>query len=280
MTIKIVADSSSDLPAEVIEKYGIEIIPLFINIDGKSYQDGIDLTRESFYSQLPDMPVHPTTSTPGVEIVREHFMKLIAEGATGIVSIHIAGSLSNMVNVSRMAAETIKKIPVKIVDSGQISLGIGLQVLAAARAAVSGKTLQEIVDLCNDIRKRTWSFAALETLDYIHRGGRISTAQYGLGRLLNIKPLLIMHDGVLKFEKVFTFKNSIKRIISVLEEIKPLEQVAYLHTAAMDRLQDFMSQTDRFLPTGTEPLIGEVAPVIGVHVGPGAIGLVAIRVKE
>jgi fatty acid-binding protein DegV len=89
-----------------------------------------------------------------------------------------------------------------------------------------------------------------------------------------------MHDGVLKFEKVFTFKNSIKRIISVLEEIKPLEQVAYLHTAAMDRLQDFMSQTDRFLPTGTEPLIGEVAPVIGVHVGPGAIGLVATCVKE
>jgi DegV family protein with EDD domain len=280
MDIRIVTDSACDLPQEIVSQYGIEVIPLYINIEGKSLRDGVDINRQDFYSQLPQMSTHPTTSTPGVEIIRKKYLDLIEKGAEGILSIHIAGSLSNMVNLAQIATESIKEVPIRIVDSGQISLGIGLQVLAAAKANLQRKTLQEISDFCNGFRERTWSFAALNTLDFIHRGGRINSPQYNLGRLLNIKPLIIMHDGELKLERVITFKNSIKRIISILEEIKPLEQVAYLHTAAQDRLNEFKDQTAQFIPPGFSPITGEVTPVIGVHVGPGGIGLVAVHAQE
>jgi DegV family protein with EDD domain len=277
MTIKIVTDSSCDLPGELIKEYGIEVIPLFINMEGKSYEDGIDITRESFYKQLPTLTTHPTTSIPGIETIRLKFESLISQGADEILCIHIASSLSNMLNVARTAAESFRNMHFEFVDSGQISLGIGLQVLAAAMANKAGKSIGQIVEECEKLGKLTWSFAALNTLDFIHRGGRISTPQYNLGRLLSIKPLLIMHDGVIKFEKVFTFSNSIKRIISILEEIQPLQQAAYLHTAALDKLEAFKEKTKEFIPSGSDPLVGEVSPVIGVHVGPGAIGFVAIR---
>jgi DegV family protein with EDD domain len=226
MAVRIVSDSACDLPAQVVEDYGIEVLPLYINMEGKSLMDGVDISRADFYSRLPNFPTHPTTSTPGVELIRAKYEELIKKGATGIISIHIAGALSNMVNLAQLAAKSIKGVPVRIIDSGQISLGIGLQVLAAAKANLQGKALKEITDLCSDLRERTWSFAALNTLEFIHRGGRISSPQYNIGRFLNIKPLIIMHDGELKFERVITFKNSIRRIISVLDEIKPLDQVA------------------------------------------------------
>jgi len=280
MAVRIVSDSACDLPAQVVEDYGIEVLPLFINMEGKSLRDGMDISRADFYRQLPNLPTHPTTSTPGVELIRAKYEELIKKGATGIISIHIAGALSNMVNLAQLAAKSIKGVPVRIIDSGQISLGIGLQVLAAAKANLQGKALKEITDLCSDLRERTWSFAALNTLEFIHRGGRISSPQYNIGRFLNIKPLIIMHDGELKFERVITFKNSIRRIISVLDEIKPLDQVAYLHTTAEERLHEFQTQTARFVPSGYKPLVAEVTPVIGAHVGPGGIGLVAVRRKE
>lgn len=277
MTIKIITDSSCDLPGELTHEYGIEVIPLFVNMDGKSLADGIDLTRESFYKQLPDLPAQPTTSTPGVETIARRFEGLIHQGADEILCIHIAGSLSNMLNVVRKAAEPFDNIHFEFVDSGQISLGVGLQVLTAAKLVHAGMKIKQIAKECEKLGKRTWSFAALNTLEFIYKGGRISASQYNLGRLLNIKPLLIMHDGVIQFEKVFTFSNSMKRIISMLEGIEPLQQAAYLHTAALDKLEPFIAQTKGFLPAGCVPLVGEVSPVIGVHVGPGAIGFVAIQ---
>ncbi len=280
MAMQIVTDSACDLPEEIIRKHGINVIPLYINMEGKSLRDGVDIKREDFYTRLPRMAEHPTTSTPGVEMIRTKYQELIKKGASGIISIHIAGSLSNMVNIARLAAEGIREVPIRVIDSGQISLGIGLQVLEAAKANIQGRALQEIIDICASLHERTWSFAALNTLEFIHRGGRISSPQYNIGRLLNIKPLIIMHAGDLKFERVITFKNSIKRIISTLEEIKPLEQIAYLHTAAQERLNEFKDQTARYVPGGFEPLTGEVTPVIGVHVGPGGIGLVAVQAQE
>jgi DegV family protein with EDD domain len=277
MTIKIVTDSSCDLPTEFLEEYGVEVIPLFVNMDGKSLADGVDISRESFYRLLPSLKIPPTTSTPGVETVRRVFENIIREGINEILCIHIASTLSNMLNVVKTAAKPLKNARFEFVDSGQISLGIGLQVLAAAKSARAGKALSQIMEECEKLGEKTWSFAALNTLDFIHRGGRISTTQYNLGRLMKIKPLLIMHDGVIKFEKVFTFSNSLKRIVSVLEEIKPLQQAAYLHTASLEKLGSFMERTKDFLPSGASPLIGEVSPVIGVHVGPGAIGFVAIK---
>ena len=129
MAFRIVSDSACDLPAEVVEEYGIEVLPLYINMEGKSLRDGMDISRADFYSQLPNLPTHPTTSTPGVELIRAKYEELIKKGATGIISIHIAGALSNMVNLAQLAAKSIKGVPVRIIDSGQISLGIGLQVL-------------------------------------------------------------------------------------------------------------------------------------------------------
>ena len=169
MSIRIVTDSNCDLPQAMVDEYGVTVVPMYINIGAESYLDGVTMSRQEFYEGLPYFDSHPMTSVPGPGTFIESFDKLAAEGATEILAIHISGSLSAMVNSARLAAEEWDRLPVHVHDSGNLTLGTGLQALAAARAAAEGSTSHEIMTLLQ--------LDAAWELEYAWRRGEIGSAE-------------------------------------------------------------------------------------------------------
>lgn len=278
MTIRIVTDSTCDLPAETIEQYGIKVVPLYINVGETEYLDGIDITREAFYTQLPDFPTHPTTAVPSPLKFKAIYDALAEEGATEILSIHISESLSAMVNVARAAAQETISAAIHVIDGHQLSLGTGFLVETAARLASLGHSLADIMAAINDQIKRTHVFAALDTLEFLRRSGRMNRWMSNLGALLQIKPILTMHNGLPGNEKVRTRDKAMKRIVEMLEAVGPMERVALVHTNAMERIQELKKAAAHLLP-GADLMTEDITPVIGAHIGPGAYGFAVIRAK-
>ena len=277
MPVRIVTDSTCDLPPEVIAELKIAVVPLYVNFGSESYRDGVDLTRDQFYARLPGSHISPTTSAPGTDSFVELYRRLIAEGATGIVSIHIGSSLSNIFNVAQMAAPSITAVPLRVIDGGQITLGTGFLVVHAARLAASGASPDEIVAAVKSMADRTHSFAALDTLEYLRRGGRVNLIMFSVGTLLKMKPMLKMHLGKVVTDRARTSSGAIDRLIQLALQLGPLEGVALVHASTPQRLELLRQQVQSRLPGVPIRMVGEVAPVIGAHVGPGAVGLVCIR---
>lgn len=279
MTIRIVTDSTCDLPDETIKRHGITVVPLYINVGEDGYLDGVELTREQFYARLPDWDPPPTTATPSPDSFVDTFKRIADEGATQILSIHISISLSATVDVARVAAEQFSEIPVTVFDSRQLSLGTGFLVERAAQAAAEGKSMDEILEILNDQIARTHVFAALETLEFLRRSGRMNGAVAGIGSLLQIKPLLKMYEGDPTSERVRTSNGASKRLLELLEERKPFERIALVHTHADERARALLEQVSAKLPEGKIPSV-DITPVIGAHIGPGAIGFTVISAKK
>jgi DegV family protein with EDD domain len=275
MTIRVVTDSTCDLPAETIRELKVEVIPLYINVGSRGYLDGIDMTRREFYEQLPDFDPHPTTAAPGVNVYHRAYERAVAQGAAQILSIHISSSLSATVDVARVAAEAFKTVPVTVLDAQQLSLGTGFQVETAASAAAEGLSMPDILALLDEQIARTHVFAALDTLEYLQRSGRMNAAVAGLGKLLRVKPLLRMHAGNPTAERVRTQERATRRVIQILEEISPLERVALVHTNAPERAQELRLKAEHLLPDG-DLTSADITPVIGANIGPGAVGFACI----
>jgi DegV family protein with EDD domain len=278
MTIKIVTDSTCDLPSELIKMHNITVIPMFIIVGEQEYRDGIDLSRQEFYERLPQFHPSPTTAAPGPDIFRQVYERLASEGATEILSIHISIKLSGTVDISRQAARETSVVPVTVFDSRQLSLGTGFEVLTAAKAAAQGKSMLEIIEMLNDQISRTHVFAALDTLEFLRRSGRMNSAISRLGESLQIKPLLKMFDGNPTAERVRTRKKALKRLIELLKEAGPFEQVAILHSHATDQARTLLDGIKPSLPDGNI-LFEEITPVLGAHIGPGVIGFACISQK-
>ena len=279
MSIRIVTDSNCDLPQAMVDEYGITVVPMYINIGSESYLDGVTMSRQEFYEGLPHFDSHPMTSVPGPGTFIETFDELAAEGATEILAIHIAGSLSAMVNSARLAAEEWDKLPVTVFDSGNLTLGTGLQVLAAARAAAEGRTMGEIVALLEELATRTYCFAALDTVEYLRRSGRLTRFQANLASILKIKPLLKMNNGEFDMERVRTRKAALARVIELLGGVGSLEELALVHTHAPEEAEALGREARYLDPEGTLSLSAEVTPVIGTHIGPGTVGFVTIKAQ-
>jgi DegV family protein with EDD domain len=279
MSIRIVTDSNCDLPEEVIAHYGVHVVPLYINVGTRSYLDGVEMSRQEFYERLADFEEHPTTAVPGEGTFVTAYERLAAEGASDVLSIHISGSLSAIPNVARQAAKQTRAVPVTVFDSGNLTLGTGLQVLAAAQAAAEGQSVAEIVSMLEDQAARTYCYAGLDTLEFLRRSGRLTRFQKGLGSLLKLKPLLKMHNGQMEMERVRTRSRAYARVIELANQIAPLEELAVVHTHARERAEVLLEQARHLVPTGKTPLFAEVTPVIGVHIGPGAVGFVCIAAK-
>lgn len=276
MSIRIVTDSTCDLPAEIVQEYGITVIPMFINMNHQSYLDGVEISREEFYKQLPGSPVTPTTSIPGVETFKKTYKQLISEGATNILSIHIAGSLSNMINAARLASDEFKEAVVTVFDPGQISLGTGLVVKKAADLVRQGLHIDQIIEQLKGFSQRVHSFASLDTLEFLRRSGRLSRLQYALGSFLQLKPIIFIHDGISQIERVRTRPSSYQRVIDMVKALGPLEQLAVIYTRTRAYGEQLLQMAQELVPPGMQPIFTEVTPVIGVHVGPDAAGLVAV----
>ena len=280
MSIRIVTDSNCDLPQEIIEKHGITVVPMYINIGTKSYLDGVEMSRQEFYEGLADFEAHPQTSVPGPGQFFEVYEQLAAEGASQILSIHIGSSLSAVVNSARLAAEELKTMSVTVFDSGNLTLGTGLQAVVAAEAAAAGRSMAEIVAMLEDLRERTYCFAALDTLKFLRRSGRLTRFQSSLGSVLQLKPILKMHNGEVEMERVRTRTRAIERVIELVEELGPLEELTLVHTHAPDKGEILWRKAQDLFPTEGAPLSAEVTPVIGSHIGPRAVGFVAIQSRQ
>lgn len=275
MSIRIVTDSTCDLPEEIVRRHAITVIPLTINVGDQSFLDGVDLTRSAFYAQLPTFNPHPTTAMPGPAVFTQAFERLSDEGAQAILSIHISETLSAIVNAARIAAEQFERIPVTVLDSGQLSLGLGFIVERAAQLAESGKDLPEIMAALNHLMKRTYVFASLKTLEYLRRSGRMNFALARFGELLQLKPLLHMNMGKADAHRTRTQKRATARLLEWLAEYAPYEKLAIVHAGVQEEAEALSRQTNAYFPQG-EVLITQITPVLGAHLGIGVLGFACI----
>jgi DegV family protein with EDD domain len=276
MSVKIVTDTTCDLPDHIIADLEVTVVPLYINAGQESYLDGVDMSREEFYQRLPFFEHHPQTASPGPEMFREVYERLADEGAEEILSIHISVSLSGTLNTAQLAAEETEIVPVTVFDSGQLSAGTGFLVETAAKAAAAGHSVNEIIQMLKEKGKRTHLFAALDTLEFLQRSGRMSWAVSKIGTLLKVKPLLTMHDGETGVHQVRTSRRAMERLLDMLEDLAPLEELALVHTNAPEKIRELRERASHLFPEGKQPIEAEVTPVIGAHIGPGAAGFACV----
>jgi len=271
MTVKIVTDSTCDLPPSVIKDLDIRAIPLHIRVGDFDYLDGIDMSREEFYRKLPEFPQHPSTAVPSQHKFYATYETLASEGADEILSIHISSTLSAVSNIAQAAAAEITSVPVTVLDSRQLSMGTGFLVHTAAEMARAGNTVKEILDVLEKQIKRTYTWAMLDTLKFLRRSGRMNGVVSSIGELLQIKPILKMHDGVSGVEKVRTRVKGIARLVEVLQQHSPFDKIAFLHSAAVEEAHTLKAKVEELLPH-KEIWFEVINPVLGAHIGPGVVG--------
>lgn len=276
--IKIVTDSAMDVPADIVEKYNITVVPVYVNIGEKGYLEGVELSRQEFYDNLERYEPYPTTAAPAPGTFAEVYERLTHEGATEILSIHLASTLSATYDNARMGAEAATNCcPVHLFDSQQITLGGGLLVMTAVEHLAAGKTLPELVQILAERVPRTRVFGMIDTMESLRRGGRVSWAQFGIGTLLQIKPVMMINAGEINvISKVRTRKKALPEMLRLVTDFGPFERIAILHVRAAEAAADLQQQSAHLFPDGAPPLIAEVTPAIGAHLGLGAIGFAAI----
>ena len=280
MKIGLVTDSPCDIPADLVERYHIEVIPALLVIEGQEYFDGLDLTREEFYQRLPSMRRAPTTAAPSPADFATRYQKLLSAGCEHIISIHIAEKLTSIPNFARTAARDFAQ-KVTVLESGSLTLGTGFQVLAAAEAIEKGLGLEAILEIIRSTRERVRVGAALDTMDYLRRSGRVPAAVTAIGGMLHIKPVVELREGVVKpISAARTTRHATEALFNFLLSLGPLEQLAILHTNAEQRARDFLQtlvngEARKNLPA--EIRIVNVTSLIGTHIGPNGLGFAAVK---
>ncbi len=278
MTVRIITDSTCDLPAKVVSELGIRVIPLYIHVGDRDYADGIDITRDEFYQKLPLFTQHPSTAVPSPAKFHAIFDSLADEGASEILSIHISETLSAVVNVARTAAAETTSLPVTVLDSRQLSLGTGFLVQTAAELAMQGSSVSEILPALEEQIKRTHVSAGLDTLQFLRRSGRMNGVISTIGELLQIKPILKMYDGISGVERVRTHQKSVARLVEMLKSHSPFEKIAFLHSNALESVHTLQEEIRQLLPN-REIWVEMINPVLGAHIGPGVVGFACVTSK-
>jgi len=275
MSVRIVTDSTCDLPAGITTGLGIQVIPLHIHIGNRDFLDGIDISRQEFYANLPNFPDYPTTAGPSPSKFRAVYDSLAGEGANEILSIHLSETLSAVMNIARTAAAQTTSVPVTVLDSRQLSMGTGFLVQTAAELAGAGMAVHEILPYLNDQIRRTHVWAALSNLHSLRRSGRMNKVVSTIGEILQIKPVLKMHDGISAVEKFRTQRRALDRLVEILRSLGSFEKIAFLHSNAMDATHRLMKEVQELLPDG-EIMLETINPVLGAHIGSGVVGFACV----
>lgn len=277
--VAIVTDSTAYLPPEILEEYQIQVIPLSVIWDGDSYQDGVDITTSQFYNRLEKSHSLPSTSQPPVGEFIDCFSALLESGKD-ILAIMISAGISGTVNSALQAQADLDPSRIEVIDSQTAAMATGLHVIAAARKAAEGATLQEVAQVAREAQQRTDIVFVVDTLEYLHKGGRIGGAKRFLGSMLNIKPILEMSAGKIEaVDQVRTQKRSLEHMADLIREKaageKPL-RMAVIHSnvpemalALKERVQASFSPEEIY--------ISELSPVIGTHVGPGTLAIACMH---
>lgn len=272
--VVVATDSGANLPRILREQLGIEVIPLWVQMDDQSYRDGVDIQPLEFFRRLAERAWRVGTSQPSLGEFLEFYRRL-REKARSIVSIHVTGRYSGIYQAARSAAAELAPYPIEVVDSGTIAMAQGFVVLAAARAAATGAPLAEVVERARAAIPKVDLIAVLETLDYAVRGGRLAWAARMVGNLLQVKPLVrVANNNVGLFGQARSRVKAIRQMLDTLAQRvgDASVHIAILHSGAVEEAQRLKEEILARFRCG-EVYVEPITPVLGVHAGPGALGL-------
>lgn len=275
MGVRIVTDSTADIPAQQAAPLGIVVVPLTVFFGDEAFLDGVDLDNQGFYRKLATAKDLPRTSQPSPASFQEVYTRLIDEGADGILSVHLSSKLSGTYQSARTARdslpENVKKVPIEVVDTLSISVGMSRAILLAAQQAREGHDLQEIKARLLDQLSRTRILAVLDTLEYVRRGGRIGGARAMLGNMLSFKPIISLKDGeVVPLEQPRTRSKAYARIAELLAAAGSIEYVAIAE--ASEDVGQQLAQAIKSTYKGELPIY-RLGAALGTHTGPGTAAI-------
>ncbi|NLY55386.1 MAG: DegV family protein [Firmicutes bacterium] len=274
--VAIVTDSTADVPAEFLEKYEIHVVPLYVHFGNKSFKDGVELPPQTFFPMLKESMETPTTSQPAVGEFVRLYEKLISEGKK-VVSIHISSVLSGTFQSASLAKLSVPAGQVEVIDSANVTLSLGWQVIAAAEAAAKGWDLDDIVTLVREVGSQVKLYFAIDTLEYLYKGGRIGKVAAFLGTMLNFKPIItIENGGLVPYARVRSHKQVISKLVQLAEEALQTRgkiRIGVIHTAAPEKAAELRERLKDKLGLPELPLVTEAGAVLGTHVGPGALAI-------
>jgi DegV family protein with EDD domain len=273
MTVKIVTDSSCDLPDALVKELGIEVVPLKFRFGDEELVDRVDLSSSEFWARCSTSAELPSTAAPAPGAFEEVFRAAAAGGAEGVVCVNLSSKLSATGEAAQAAARAVADVvPVKVVDSLSVTLGLGMIAVESARRAAAGAGLDQIVALAEDMARRTKVFGSLDTLEYLKKGGRIGAAQALLGSILSIKPCIEVVDGKVEpGPKQRTRSRSLQWLADQVGGFKGVENLAVLHGDAPD-VDTLVGLLAPHYPR-EEIVVGQLGAVVGAHTGPRTIGV-------
>ena len=276
MTVKVITDSTADLPPALAEELGITVVPLNVHFGTEVYRDGVEITADEFYQRLVTESRLPTTSQPTPGDFLSAYDEM-GQTTDEIISVHISAKLSGTMNSATQALEEYAgSSRIEIVDSMQGSMGLGVVAIAAAEAASRGGSLDDVVTETRAALPNVGFIGLVDTLEYLEKGGRIGKAQAFVGSLLRIKPLLTIRDGEAHpLERARTRAKGVDRMCELVQEQMPLKDLAVVYTTTLDEARALAQRLQSFLPQG-EVILSQVGPVVGTYLGPGVLG-VALR---
>ena len=274
MAIKIVTDSTCDLDKKTAQDLSIEIVPLNVHFGDEVYKDGIEINSDNFFDKLINGSIYPKTSQPSVGEFIDVYEKLGNDGSD-IVSIHISDQLSGTINSARQAAKHLEgKVKVHIIDSKQISISLGLITISAATAVKEGIELNELLDLIASLIARSHVFTALDTLEYLEKGGRIGKAKSLVGKILNFKPIIGSADGIIDaFGRGRSNTACMIKLEELVKSTGEIESIGIVYSTDKSLADKFSEQITQNLKLEKPPKSYQIGPVIGVYGGPNVIGV-------
>ncbi|HEY0442791.1 MAG TPA: DegV family protein [Candidatus Limnocylindrales bacterium] len=280
--VAIVTDSASDLPPETAARTHIDVVPLVVTFGSESFKAGVDLTTEQFWQRMtaPDAPF-PTTAASSPGDFKAAYDRCFAEGADAIISIHVAGTLSGTIKSAEIARDLVHEGDIHVIDSGTASMGEGLLALLATDLAAAGSTATEIAAVLEDRKRDLDLYVALDTLEYLRKGGRISGAQAAIGTLLSVKPIITVRDGIVHTADRPRTRGKARERVMELLLARPIERLAVLYTPPADGVA-FRDELLRRLTVPIDPRnvsIQPVGPSVGPHLGPGCVGGVVLYAR-
>jgi len=275
--IAVVTDSTTYMPADLAQKHNIAVAPQVLIWDDVTYKDGIDIQSGEFFKRLKMSKTMPTTSQVAVITFQEIFQDLVDKGFE-VLAVLVSSKLSGTIQSASQAKELMGAAGdhVNIVDSQSVAMALGFQVLAVARAIEDGASLQDAILLAEKLNENTGVFFAVDTLEFLHRGGRIGGAQRFLGTMLNMKPILAIQDGRVEgIERIRTKSKAHDRVLELIHENvngRTPVRLATLHANAEEDAKVLLEKANRQL-NPVESILTEVSPTVGTHAGPGTVGL-------
>ena len=273
MPVAVVTDSSCDLPAELVAQHGIEVVPLTIRFGTEELVDRQDLTPAEFWARCASAPTLPETAAPSPGAFEQAFRRAAERGPDGVMCVNISAKLSATIQAAQAAARTVEdEVPVRVVDSRSVTMGLGMIVLGAARAAADRVSVDEVAAAAEELAGRTRVYGTLDTLENLKKGGRIGGAQAFLGSLLSVKPSIDVRDGAVEpGPKLRTRAKGLAWLAERVAADKPAGEVAIVHGDAPD-----VDQLTGLLADHVPPeriLVADLGPVVGTHAGPRTIGV-------